>query len=211
MSSQLSALPSGKNLSLSIKARDCYDSLRFLDFQAKMRAKLQLISPDSGSDLPGSQDNVFRTLMQRIKSLEMNNGIVDMYLSQISDCYRAVINDLIAAGNASAVAMALMNNMRKGLDVGDIIHEHLIDPKVVELLAQATTSKLHHENPQFSLFKFLSGSDHMYLLVIFGMVFTIFCMLCVAYLLYSSMVKRINELEVLLVTLGDGCEVLKAT
>ena len=50
----------------------------------------------------------------------------------------------------------------------------------------------------------------MYLLVIFGMVFTIFCMLCVT-ILYSSMVKRINELEVLLVTLGNGCEVLKAT
>lgn len=53
------------------------------------------------------QDNVFRALMQRIKSLEMNNGIIEMYVSQLSDCYRSVLNDIVSAGNASAVAMAL--------------------------------------------------------------------------------------------------------
>lgn len=52
--------------------------------------------------------------MQRIKSLEMNNGIVEMYIAQISDCYRSVLNDLIAAGNTSAVALALMVNTREG-------------------------------------------------------------------------------------------------
>lgn len=195
ISNQLAVLPSGKNLSLSIKARDCYDNLRFLDFQAKMRAKLQLVSPDAASDGPGSQDNVFRTLMLRIKSLEMNTGIVEMYLSQISDCYRAVINDLIAAGNASAVAMALMTNARKGLEVSDIIKEHLVDPKVVQILAEATTARLHEKNPQFSLFKFLSGSDHMYLLFIVGMIFTLFCIFMFGFFLYSSMAKRVKELE----------------
>jgi hypothetical protein len=52
--------------------------------------------------------------MQRIKSLEMNNGIIEMYISQMSDCYRAVLNDMIAAGNTSAVALALMVNSREG-------------------------------------------------------------------------------------------------
>lgn len=39
-------------------------------------------------------------------------GIVEMYMIQISDCYRAVLNDIVAAGNVSAVAMALMVNTR---------------------------------------------------------------------------------------------------
>ena len=118
-----------------------------------------------------------------------------MYLSQISDCYRAVINDLLAAGNASAVAMALMTNTRKGLDVNDIIREHLIDPKVIQILAEAATSKLHESNPQFSLFKFLSGSDHMYLLLIVGMIFSLFCIFLFGFVLYSSMIRRVKELE----------------
>ena len=44
----------------------------------------------------------------------MNNGIIEMYISQISECYRAVLNDLIAAGNISAVALATMINTREG-------------------------------------------------------------------------------------------------
>jgi hypothetical protein len=44
----------------------------------------------------------------------MNNGIIEMYISQISECYRAVLNDLISAGNISAVALATLINTREG-------------------------------------------------------------------------------------------------
>ena len=63
--------------------------------------------------------------MQRIKSLEMNNGIVEMYISQISDCYRSVLNDLITAGNVSAVALALMVNTREGNGLSKEITEDI--------------------------------------------------------------------------------------
>merc|ERR1712146_373521 len=96
--------------------------------------------------------------------------------------------------------------MRKGLDIGDVIKEHLIDPKVIEILAVAATTKLHENNPQFSLFKFLSGSDHIYLLVIVGMLFTLFCIFLFGYFLYWSMARRIKELEtVLIVGAEDDC------
>ena len=51
--------------------------------------------------------------MLRIKSLEMNNGIVEMYVAQMSECYRSVLNDIVNAGNVSATALAIMVNHRE--------------------------------------------------------------------------------------------------
>lgn len=74
---------------------NCLDNLKFADFQAKMIAKLVNSSDDKDRSVPlTSQDNVFRHLMQKIKMLEMNYAIIEMYSIQIGDCYRTVLGDL---------------------------------------------------------------------------------------------------------------------
>jgi len=92
--------------------------------------------------------------MLRINSLEMNNGIIEMYIGQISECYRAVLNDLVSAGNVSAVALALMVNTRDGAGlhgvptaVGDQHYRAsstssgLNNKVVVEVVSAATTAQ----------------------------------------------------------------------
>ena len=81
----------------------CIDSLKFTDFQAKMQAKLAAAQAARGDSdggksgsLPPGQDSVFRLLMQKIKSLEMKNAIVDLYMAQVSDCYRQILTEAVA-------------------------------------------------------------------------------------------------------------------
>lgn len=74
---------------------NCMEHLSFAEFQKKMLSKLQQKSNSTGHGLDVSQDssssssrdsNVFRSLMQKIKGLEMNQAIVEMYIIQVSSC-----------------------------------------------------------------------------------------------------------------------------
>lgn len=78
----------------------CFENLSFAEFSRKMRAKLQQKSANSTNSGANSTDsateaalasavgvskdnNVFRALMQKMKALEMNNAIVEMYTIQV--------------------------------------------------------------------------------------------------------------------------------
>eukprot|EP00981_Chlorochromonas_danica_P015986 scaffold15099_cov358-Ochromonas_danica.AAC.1 len=63
------------------------EQIRFADFHAKMVAKLQpaMTADASSAAALGSsakENNIFRQLMQRIKNLEMNFVIAEMYINQ---------------------------------------------------------------------------------------------------------------------------------
>lgn len=106
----------------------CWDQLRFSDFQSKMLSKLQ--KNDSSSDgstsssvstLSSSQDNVFRQLMQKIKTLEMGYAIIEMYSIQVSDCYRLVMADMMVNINDTKSSLAV--NALKMKELEQIIEE----------------------------------------------------------------------------------------
>jgi hypothetical protein len=106
----------------------CWDQLRFSDFQSKMLSKLQ--KNDSSSDgstsssvstLSSSQDNVFRQLMQKIKTLEMGYAIIEMYSIQVSDCYRLVMADMMV--NINDTKSSLAANALKMKELEQIIEE----------------------------------------------------------------------------------------
>ena len=62
----------------------CLETLRFSDFQASMAKKLKLKADSDKTQVPqSSQDNVFRLLMSKIKTLEMNYAIIEMYSAQV--------------------------------------------------------------------------------------------------------------------------------
>lgn len=63
----------------------CLETLRFTEFQAMMANKLKQRADSDKTQLPlHSQDNVFRQLMMKIKTLEMNYAIIEMYSAQVS-------------------------------------------------------------------------------------------------------------------------------
>ena len=62
----------------------CLETLRYSDFHAKMMKKLQQAGENADVKTSlNAQENVFRQLMQKIKSLEMNYAIIDMYSAQV--------------------------------------------------------------------------------------------------------------------------------
>jgi mucin-19 len=62
----------------------CLETLRFTEFQAMMANKLKQRADSDKTQLPlHSQDNVFRQLMMKIKTLEMNYAIIEMYSAQV--------------------------------------------------------------------------------------------------------------------------------
>lgn len=92
----------------------CAELLKYGDFQAKMNAKLtNMVAREDDAahnggrpgGLPPGQESVFRMLMQKIKSLEMKQAIVDLYMQQVSDCYRSVLVEVMASKNKEAAAL----------------------------------------------------------------------------------------------------------
>jgi hypothetical protein len=77
----LSALPISK-------LKTCIDQLKFPEFQAKMRAKLaagtHLLNQSSSPSAAELNQDVFRSLMKKISSLEQNSKIIELYLLQVS-------------------------------------------------------------------------------------------------------------------------------
>ena len=64
---------------------NCVDILKYSSFKARMLSK---ISIDVEKHAVTSQDNVFKLLMQKIKVLETNTAIMELYASQLYECYR---------------------------------------------------------------------------------------------------------------------------
>ena len=64
---------------------NCIDILKYSAFKARMLSK---ISIDVEKNAVTSQDNVFKLLMQKIKVLETNTAIMELYASQLYECYR---------------------------------------------------------------------------------------------------------------------------
>jgi len=84
---------------------NCLELLKFPTFQAKMRARLQQSDNSKtggsgnadGLPLPKgtgpSHENVFKILMAKINSLETSQAILELYTTQITDCYRNILGE----------------------------------------------------------------------------------------------------------------------
>jgi hypothetical protein len=70
------------------KLKTCIDQLKFPEFQAKMRAKLvagtHLLNQSNPTTAAELNQDVFRSLMKKISSLEQNSKIIELYLLQVS-------------------------------------------------------------------------------------------------------------------------------
>jgi hypothetical protein len=88
----------------SVKVPSCLETLKFLEFKAKMEAKFSMTSYRDGSSGAGSetssQENVFSQLMQKIKHLEMSHAIYELYAIQVHDtCNCTLLNQFLSSLN----------------------------------------------------------------------------------------------------------------
>lgn len=95
VSNTTAAAVAAANLS-SLASFNCHDMMTFAEFQSKTLAKLsnktEEYSGSSGFAALNKDHNVFRALMQRIKNLEMNYILSEMYISQVKTSICLSIN-----------------------------------------------------------------------------------------------------------------------
>jgi hypothetical protein len=112
----------------------CLEGLKYSDFQARMWAKLEAShsngtaagsassgvatgASEGGPPSSSAQDSVFKPLISKIKKLEMKSIINEMYTTQLGECYRSVLFDLMASwgpngtvSNASSEALLILES-----------------------------------------------------------------------------------------------------
>jgi uncharacterized membrane protein len=83
------------------------DQLKFSEFQARLMAKLQQKNGSTSMDTasldvnahttsPGvNHHNIFKQIIQRMKTLETNQAITEIYLGQLSDCLRLMRDEMM--------------------------------------------------------------------------------------------------------------------
>lgn len=84
---------SNRSSNATVSVSHCLELLRFDNYQAKIRSKYAAIA-DAGEKIAnpsGSQENVFKQLLQRIRAMELNYAILEMYTSQVSECYQFLL------------------------------------------------------------------------------------------------------------------------
>jgi len=125
------AASSAPTVSSSVPAQfhpaSCADILKFSVFQAKMMAKLSkpdepVTSFGSGSSASAPYENVFRTLMQRIKSLEVKYAIIEVFSSQIGECYSYLHNDTNTLLTQALAGVSVVNSQHSA-EMGQLMLE----------------------------------------------------------------------------------------
>lgn len=136
-------LSSGKATNIQNATFACLELLRFADYKAKMEAKLSAATGLNEQDskvLPNSQENVFRNLMQKIKTLEMNYHIIDKFTMQSSECTRAALTEVLSVSANTAAAWKLQERM-------------------METELQSQREHIRHLEEIFALFAPLAGKN----------------------------------------------------
>lgn len=78
---------------MKLSVGTCLETLKFADFQSKMKAKLQLQQGNETEKPSGAHQDVFKLLMQKIKTLELNYRIVELHAMQVGECYQLLHAD----------------------------------------------------------------------------------------------------------------------
>ena len=122
----------GKDICSTLRQAEvnCSDLLKFSSFKAKMLSRIQNNSEADKAPM-ASQDNVFKLLMQKIKTLETSNAILELYATQAYDCYRCNALHMNASPDNTTQAPVPSFHRTSGRSLGLNLKE---DPEAVSLL-----------------------------------------------------------------------------
>ncbi|CAM9560602.1 unnamed protein product, partial [Laminaria digitata] len=75
----------------------CMDRLSFADFRDEVLTRTQQAqqAPGGGVAIGGQYESIFKTLMNKIKTLEINQSLFSLYIDDVHVCYQEVIAQML--------------------------------------------------------------------------------------------------------------------
>ncbi|CAB1101581.1 unnamed protein product [Ectocarpus sp. CCAP 1310/34] len=75
----------------------CLDTLSFSEFREEVLARTQQAQQSAGGGVAigGQYESIFKTLMNKIKTLEINQSLFGLYIDDVHGCYQNVIAQMI--------------------------------------------------------------------------------------------------------------------
>ena len=126
---------------------NCLENLKFNEFQAKMMAKLERAYaaqiPDHDKDLGGKDRNVFRALMNRIKSVEMNHRIIEKFTEQWTDCIRGITKKVLEENELISKQSKLMKSLT-AISANSSISTLDIEEELINMLDRFQDNRRSH-------------------------------------------------------------------
>ena len=125
-------LPSnGEKASLDKKLDKCMEGLNFTKFKGKVQAKVAAAkAAANGANGVGAaaaaslqQDRIFKTMMDMIKTVEINSSILELYLVKLHTCYSSVLEDVKQERDAALLAMR--QDLEQHTPAGHTLHREM--------------------------------------------------------------------------------------
>ncbi|CAM9642486.1 unnamed protein product [Ectocarpus sp. 4 AP-2014] len=78
-------------------AATCLDTLSFSEFREEVLARTQQAQQSAGGGVAigGQYESIFKTLMNKIKTLEINQSLFGLYIDDVHGCYQNVIAQML--------------------------------------------------------------------------------------------------------------------
>ncbi|CAM9200853.1 unnamed protein product [Choristocarpus tenellus] len=73
----------------------CLEQLSFSQFRDDMLSRKHQTQQPGGVAIGGQYESIFKTLMNKIKTLEINQSLFNLYIENLQDCYHGVIQELL--------------------------------------------------------------------------------------------------------------------
>ncbi|CBN77978.1 expressed unknown protein [Ectocarpus siliculosus] len=80
-----------------LSAAACLDTLSFSEFREEVLARTQQAQQSAGGGVAigGQYESIFKTLMNKIKTLEINQSLFGLYIDDVHGCYQDVIAQML--------------------------------------------------------------------------------------------------------------------
>lgn len=121
----------GDKASLDKKLDKCMEGLNFTKFKEKVQAKVAAAKAAAhGANGVGAaaaaslqQDRIFKTMMDMIKTVEINSSILELYLVKLHTCYSSVLED--AKQERDAALLAMRQDLEQHTPAGHTLHREM--------------------------------------------------------------------------------------
>ncbi|CAN0236774.1 unnamed protein product, partial [Phaeothamnion confervicola] len=75
----------------AVAAAACRNLPTFAEFKGRMLSKTPQHAQQSNVPIGGQYESIFKTLMNKIKSLEIDQSLLAMYMDSVHSCYQGAL------------------------------------------------------------------------------------------------------------------------
>ncbi|CAM9608152.1 unnamed protein product [Ectocarpus fasciculatus] len=86
-----------EEMDVAVLSAACLDTLSFSEFREEVLARTQQAQQSAGGGVAigGQYESIFKTLMNKIKTLEINQSLFGLYIDDVHGCYQNVIAQML--------------------------------------------------------------------------------------------------------------------